>query len=81
MKKNTYLYTGFAIFAVVFVGALFLFEKKTFGVAVPYNSSDTRNLPHAKQAEVVALKDGDTYEMTQGYVAKTINGEISHACV
>lgn len=43
------------------------FSGKTF-------SQDVEDLPEVKPTEVVILKDGETYELSAGYVKQTING-------
>lgn len=61
---------GAAGLAVVLVGAFFLFGRPQGRSAVI--NADITSLPEAVSTQVVDLKDGDTYEMTAGFVKKTI---------
>ncbi len=40
-----------------------------------YVSSEVQNLQESNDAQVVELKDGDTYDLTASYVKKNINGK------
>ncbi|MBI4138066.1 MAG: multicopper oxidase family protein [Candidatus Wildermuthbacteria bacterium] len=72
-KKYPFIGFGIAVFGVI--GAIFLFfnlSKAPYGASGGYSSSDTAGLPLAKSAEIVELKNGDTYNLTAGFVKKKI---------
>lgn len=74
MNKRNIL---FVIGLILILGvALFLYQQNAVrnGGQGGEFSASVRNLPLAKQSEVVELKDGDTYNLTASIVKKTING-------
>lgn len=68
-KKYTWAMSGVGLVALV-VGAFFAFSG--FQGQRPAIDVDIASLPDATSTQVVDLKDGDTYEMTAGFVKKTI---------
>ncbi len=72
---QNYIYISIAIAVVIVAGS---FVASRYGLffqgASAYVSTDTRGLPAARPAETVELKNGDTYDLTAGYVRKEING-------
>lgn len=74
MNKN-YLYVGLGIAAVLVGGAYALLQDGLSSVTQrEYVSSDVANLQSSGATQVVELKDGDTYDLTAGYVKKNISG-------
>src|SRR3989338_2334031 len=70
MNKK-YLYIGLGV--IILTGTIFLSQKKMpYGINREYSNSDTSGLPEAKPTEVVELKNGDTYNLTAGFVAKKL---------
>ncbi len=67
-QKN--LFIGL-VAAVLIVGAAFFLQNEfPYRTSAEYSSSDTSGLEKAKPTEVVALKNGDTYNLTAGFVKK-----------
>ena len=74
MNKK-YLSIGFLATVLGVIGAVFLFlnlNKAPYGASGGYLSSATAGLPLAKSAEIVELKNGDTYNLAAGFVKKKI---------
>ena len=72
MNKK-YLYTSIGIAVVVIGGALFFSQKNLSSlVRSEYKSTDVSGLQEAKTTEVVELKNGDTYNLTAGFVEKKL---------
>ena len=72
MNKN-YLYIGLVV-VIVLIGGVYL---TSVGNLPPvsgreYVSSEVQNLQESNGAQVVELKDGDTYDLTASYVEKNI---------
>ena len=73
LRMNKKLYISLGIMAVVIMGAAFLSQNKmSYDANSEYSSSDTSGLPEAKPMEVVELKNGDTYNLTAGFVQKKL---------
>ncbi len=61
---------------VVGIGVTALVLSRQFSPAAgEYVSSDTKGLAQVKSTETVELKNGDTYNLSAGYVEKDINGK------
>lgn len=73
MNKK-YLYISLVIVVVVIVGAILIPQNKAPNASVEYISTDVSGLSVADQTEIVELKNGDTYDLTAGFVEKNING-------
>src|SRR3989344_1321356 len=72
--NKTFLYIGLGI-AVIIIGAVFLSQDKPpYTMSGEYSSADTAGLVVSKQTETIELKNGDSYDLTAGYVKKNING-------
>jgi suppressor of ftsI len=74
MNKK-YLYTSLGFAAIIITGVIFLSQNKSpYTAGSKYSSTDTAGLAVSKSTETVELKNGDTYDLTAGYVEKEING-------
>ncbi len=74
MMNKKYLYL-IVIAAVVIVGAILLSQDRLpYGAGREYSSADLAGLAPVRPSETVELQDGDTYDLTAGYVRKNING-------
>src|SRR3989338_8080583 len=72
--NKTFLYIGLGI-AVIIIWAVFLSQDKPpYTMSGEYSSADTAGLVVSKQTETIELKNGDSYDLTAGYVKKNING-------
>lgn len=74
---NKYIYICFGILVLVLGGAFFLSQKNstTPPLSIEYKSTEVSDVTDTKPLETVELKDGDTYNVTAGYVKKDINGK------
>ena len=73
--KNKLLFFGIAAIAVAIVGSIFVSNNNT--VSGQTFSTSIKGLPSAEKTEVIELKDGDTFNLTAGFVKKKIgNAEV-----
>ncbi|MDP1625253.1 MAG: multicopper oxidase family protein [bacterium] len=73
--KNKLLFFGIAAIAVAIVGGIFVSNNNT--VSGQTFSTSIKGLPSAEKTEVIELKDGDTFNLTAGFVKKRIgNTEV-----
>lgn len=75
MTEKKYVYISIAVALVLIVGAFALSQYGFFIERnVAYASEDVAGLSEASSPETIELKNGDTFELTAGYVKKTIGG-------
>src|SRR3989344_4683001 len=75
LMKNKLLFFGIAAIAVAIVGGIFVSNNNT--VSGQTFSTSIKGLPSAEKMEVIELKDGDTFNLTAGFVKKRIgNTEV-----
>ena len=74
MKNKT---LTFIVIATILIGGAILWGQSSGNKEAMSGvfSTDTAGLPEAKQNETVELKDGDTFDLTAGFVKKNINGK------
>ena len=70
MNNTTWLRAS--LLAVLIIGGIFLANRDS--VFPQTFSTSVRGLPEAKPAQIVELTDGDTIDLTAGFVKKNING-------
>ena len=73
MSKK-YLYIILAVVVVALIGSVFFWQSKQSALQKDYISTDVSGLPEASPSETVELKNGDTYNLTAGYIEKDISG-------
>lgn len=72
MKNNTTT-ISLLVLTVLVGGGLLLTASDNF--LMPTFSTSVRGLPEAKLSQIVELKDGDSYNLTAGFVKKNIAGK------
>lgn len=75
-SKNKKILLAIFGLALLLGGVVYLTSqyKTTDSVSTKYVSTDVAGLPEVKPTEIVEPKNGDTYDLTAGYVKKNING-------
>ncbi len=72
--KNKPLLIGIVVIAALIIGGIFVSNKSA--VSGQTFSTDMKGLPSAEKTQVRELKDGDTFNITAGFVKKNINGSV-----
>lgn len=74
MRKKSYLIIGIAALVIIAGGAWWYGNNFAPRVNAEYVSTDVAGLREVQPTQTVELKNGDTYDLTAGYVKKNING-------
>src|SRR3989344_3885071 len=68
--KNKILLISIVMIAIVIIGGIFISNNDT--VLGQIFSTNIKGLPSAEKTQIIELKDGDTFNLTAGFVKKKI---------
>lgn len=73
--NKTYLRVGLVILALLIAGGVLFWQNRGPSLSRgEYASADISGLPKAQSSQTVELRNGDTYDLSAGYVRKEISG-------